>query len=69
MLRRRPDRGLDSESSYSKGDALSALVQDHVNGIVTGRRPISDFSELRKRWKTNGGDDVRREYEQALADQ
>lgn len=64
-----PTAGLDSESSYSKGDALAALVQDHVNGIVTGRRPIGDLQELRKRWKINGGDDVRREYEQALAEQ
>lgn len=64
-----PTTGLDSESSYSKGDALAALEQDYVNAIVTGRRPLSDLAELRERWKANGGDDIRREFEQALTEQ
>src|SRR5699024_9631813 len=34
-----PVKTLDSETSFSKGDALSVLVNDYVSGIVTGRRP------------------------------
>lgn len=63
-----PTAGLDSETSYSKGDALSSIVQDYVNAIVTGRKPVSDLMELRKRWKGNGGDEMREEYEKAIAE-
>lgn len=62
-----PTTGLDSETSFSKGDALSAIVQDYVNAIITGRRPIADLAEMRKRWKANGGDDMRAELEKSLA--
>jgi len=63
-----PTVGLDSETSFSKGDALSSIVQDYVNAIVTGRRPVSDVAEMRKRWKANGGDDMRTELETSLAE-
>ena len=43
-------------------------MQDYVNGIVTGRKPISDIAELRKRWKANGGDKVREELQAGIAD-
>ena len=33
-----PANGLDSETSFSKGDALAAMVLDYEGGIVTGRR-------------------------------
>lgn len=64
-----PAAGLDSQTSYSKGDALSTIVLDYVNAIVTGRRPVSDLAEMRKRWKAGGGDDMRSELETSLANQ
>ena len=64
-----PTAGLDSKTSYSRGDALSSIVQDYVNAIVTGRKPVSAVAELRKRWKANGGDTMREEYEKAIASQ
>lgn len=63
-----PTAGLDSETSYSRGDALSAIELDYVNAIVTGRKPVSALAELRTRWKSNGGDTMRGELEQAIAD-
>lgn len=63
-----PTAGIDSAASFSKGDALAALVQDYVNGIVTGRKPVSDIAELRKRWKANGGDKVREELQAGIAE-
>ena len=35
--------------------------------IVAGRRPIGDVDQVIKDWATNGGDQMRAEYEQALA--
>jgi len=61
-----PTAGLDSKTSYSKGDALATITQDYVNGIVTGRKNISELKEMRARWKKNGGDQERKEYEKAL---
>jgi putative aldouronate transport system substrate-binding protein len=63
-----PTAGLDSETSYSRGDALSSIALDYVNAIVTGRKPVSSLSELRKRWKANGGDKMRAEYEKAISE-
>lgn len=61
-----PVKNLDSATSYSKGDALSTMVLDYEAGIVTGRRPMSDLAELRKRWRDGGGDQMRQEYEAQL---
>jgi len=61
-----PVKTLDSETSFSKGDALSVLVNDCVSGIVTGRRPLSELADMRRRWKENGGEDIRTELEAQL---
>jgi hypothetical protein len=34
---------------------------------VVGRRPIGDFDQLVKEWATNGGDAMRKEYEESIA--
>ena len=64
-----PTAGLDSPTSFSKGDALSQLTQDYLNAIVTGRKPVSDLAEMRERWRSQGGDQIRKEFEDALAGQ
>lgn len=62
-----PANGLDSEASFSKGDALAAMILDYEGAIVTGRRPVSDVADLRSRWKASGGDQMRRELESQLS--
>ncbi len=62
-----PTAGIDSATYFTKGDALSAMVQDYTNGIITGRRPISELTEMRKRWRSGGGDQIRSELEKGLA--
>lgn len=62
-----PANGLDSEASFSKGDALAAMVLDYEGGVVTGRRPLSDLADLRKRWRNGGGDQMRSELEAQLS--
>lgn len=61
-----PTTGLDSEASFSKGDALSSMVTDYQGGIVTGRRDLSELEDLRKRWRDAGGDQMRSEFEEQL---
>jgi len=63
-----PTAGLDSATSFSKGDALSAMTQDYTNQIITGRKKIGELDDMRKKWKSGGGDDIRKEYEQAIKD-
>ncbi len=62
-----PAGGLDSETAFSTGDALAAMVLDYEGGIVTGRRPLSDLNELRDRWRKGGGDQMRSELEAQLS--
>jgi putative aldouronate transport system substrate-binding protein len=40
---------------------------DGINDIITGRAPMTDLPRLIQQWKTDGGDQVRKEYEDAIA--
>lgn len=62
-----PTVNLISQSSVSKGPALQQNLNDAFVGIVTGRKPVSALKELRSRWAGQGGDAIRREFEQSLA--
>lgn len=62
-----PTAGLDSPTSYTKGDALAQLAQSYEQEIVTGRKSIDDLEDLRSRWKSGGGDQMRSEYEEQLS--
>jgi len=44
------------------GDLAAGLAD-----IVTGRRPLSDYDQLIKDWRSAGGDQIRTELEQAIA--
>jgi putative aldouronate transport system substrate-binding protein len=38
-----------------------------VSGIAAGRKPLSELDALVKDWKARGGDQIRGEYEKAIA--
>jgi len=38
-----------------------------MGDIIAGRRPLSDFDGLVSDWQTSGGNQIRTEFEQALA--
>ncbi|WP_428950876.1 extracellular solute-binding protein [Streptomyces sp. cg35] len=50
----------------SKG--LGSLYTIHLDGVkdlITGRRPLSSYDDLVKKWRSAGGDKCRAEFEQA----
>ncbi|MFC6600367.1 extracellular solute-binding protein [Kitasatospora paranensis] len=62
-----PVVNLYSETAISKTPVLNQLIDDLMVAVVTGRKPISALAEARKAWKSQGGDQMRAEYEKALA--
>lgn len=61
-----PTVGLYAPSLANVSDKLSELSTDYTNGIVSGRRPLSDLAKYREDWKSQGGDKVRQEFQEAL---
>ena len=62
-----PTLGLVSNLAISRSAALSQYNDDRQTGIVTGRDPIRTLREWREGWRERGGDQMREEYEEALA--
>jgi putative aldouronate transport system substrate-binding protein len=62
-----PSVPLYSPTNRSKGGSLNQALIDGITDIVAGRRPLSDFNQLVTDWRNAGGDQIRHEFEQALA--
>jgi putative aldouronate transport system substrate-binding protein len=62
-----PTRSLISEADVRQSAALGQLNDDYLYGIITGRRSITELEEWRKRWRSTGGDTIRKEFEASLA--
>ncbi|MBV8083886.1 MAG: hypothetical protein JO247_03630 [Chloroflexi bacterium] len=62
-----PTWGLASNTALTKGVALNQAVNDGLNDIVLGRRPLSDYDQLIKDWVSGGGDTIRKEFMDAIA--
>lgn len=59
--------GLFSEARISDGPAIDREVLDQIEGITTGRVPMSQWAETLDRWRSQGGDTIREEYQEAYA--
>jgi len=55
-----------SPTNGTKAGTLNQALVDGLDGIVAGRRPLTDFDQLVSAWRKNGGDQIRAEYQQAL---
>jgi hypothetical protein len=62
-----PTLGYYSATSSSKGPVLNQAVGDALQEIIGGRRPLSDFDQVVSDWAANGGDQIRKEFEDAIA--
>jgi putative aldouronate transport system substrate-binding protein len=56
-----------SATDASRGTQLKNKVIDATNDIVLGRRPLSDWDDVVKMWQSEGGEQIRSEYQNQLA--
>jgi putative aldouronate transport system substrate-binding protein len=61
-----PTVGHVSPASLRRGPTLNQLVLDNVKQLVSGRTPMSGFAQFVQSWKSQGGDQVRRELQDAI---
>ncbi|WP_114560345.1 extracellular solute-binding protein [Desertihabitans aurantiacus] len=61
-----PALGLYSQTQSRRGTQLSTMMSDLENEILQGRQPVSAWAEGVARWKADGGDAIRDEYQLAL---
>ena len=57
---------LVNESRIRNQTQMDQVHTDFFNGIVSGRRPVSDVDEFREAIRSNGGQDAIDEYERLL---
>ncbi|MGP5672032.1 hypothetical protein ACTXPT_08565 [Brachybacterium alimentarium] len=62
-----PCAGLFSDAATKAQPQLDELEENYINQIIVGNRPFSDLETYREQWRQRGGDDMRTEYEEALA--
>ncbi|MBV8718063.1 MAG: hypothetical protein JO020_27315 [Chloroflexi bacterium] len=62
-----PTVGFYSETAGRQGLIASQRFGDGITDIVAGRRPVSDLDSLVSDWRSNGGDQVRQEFQDAMA--
>ncbi|HEX4213291.1 MAG TPA: extracellular solute-binding protein [Candidatus Dormibacteraeota bacterium] len=61
-----PTQGLYSPTSISAAGTLSQLQTNTTNAILVGRQPLSALDGMISSWKSQGGNQMRKEFEQAL---
>jgi len=62
-----PTVGLFSPTFSSKNAALQQMLADRLEAMFFGRAPLSDFDQMVADWRSQGGDQVRSEFEQVFA--
>ena len=62
-----PTLGLFSPTSSGKGTVLFQKFVDGAASIVAGRDPLSSLDQLISDWRSGGGDQMRKELQQAYA--
>ena len=56
-----------SVTNAARSASLSRTLVEKINEIVVGREPLSAFDGAVKDWRDGGGDQIRGEFEQAIA--
>ena len=62
-----PTNGLYSPTIYSKGAVANMAFWDGLREIISGHAPMSNFDQLVSDWRNAAGDQVRKEYMDAIA--
>jgi putative aldouronate transport system substrate-binding protein len=61
-----PTVGQFSATDEAKGAQLNLMIFDRVSAMAAGRAPLTDLDQLVKDWRSQGGDQIRSEFEQVL---
>jgi putative aldouronate transport system substrate-binding protein len=61
-----PTNGYYAPTAFSKGVTADIAMNDGIVDIILGRRPFSDYDSLLSDWRSAAGDQIRREYLQAM---
>ncbi len=61
-----PTLGLYSPTWVAQGANLIKMQQDAYNAMVVGNQPLSSLNQLISDWKSQGGDQARKEFQQSL---
>ncbi len=56
-----------SATNFAKGFTLQQAVDDALVDIIVGRRPFADYDQMVKDWLANGGETIRKEYQESIA--
>jgi putative aldouronate transport system substrate-binding protein len=62
-----PTVGYVSPTAVRQGVVLNGAVRDGIRDIVAGRRPLGDWEQLVSDWRSGGGEQIRTEFQAALA--
>jgi putative aldouronate transport system substrate-binding protein len=62
-----PTNGYVSSTAVRNGAVVTQTFYDGVRDIIVGRRPFGDYDQLVSDWRTNGGDTIRKEFQDALS--
>lgn len=62
---RNPTVGLYSATQGVRGGRLTTTLDDAVNSVLTGRESVSSWDDVVDAWRSDGGDAIRSEYEEA----
>ena len=62
-----PTIGYYSPTYAAKQAALTRDLNDRLNDIIVGRQPFEAWDQAISNWRSTGGDQMRTEYEQAMA--
>jgi putative aldouronate transport system substrate-binding protein len=62
-----PTVGYVSPTAVRQGVVLNGAVRDGIRDIVAGRRPLGDWEQLVGDWRSGGGEQIRNEFQTALA--
>jgi putative aldouronate transport system substrate-binding protein len=62
-----PTNGFVSTTAVRNGAVVTQTFYDGVRDIIVNRRPFSDYDQLVNDWRTNGGEVMRKEFQDAIA--
>lgn len=62
-----PTIGLYSETEATKNAQIGKALEDHRREILIGRKPLDSWADAVSTWRKAGGDQIREDYQTALA--